>query len=117
MLFRSDRGALHARIAQRFDTMLTAEPSLLDEVEVLRTRGDLHLGLPSMRCVGYRQAWEYLDGMSTRDEFRAKGLAATRQLAKRQLTWLRAMPNRIVLDCLARDATAQALNEVRKALG
>jgi tRNA dimethylallyltransferase len=113
----SDRGALHARIAQRFDAMLTAEPSLLDEVEVLRTRGDLHLGLPSMRCVGYRQAWEYLDGMNTREEFREKGLAATRQLAKRQLTWLRAMPNRIVLDCLARDATAQALNEVRKALG
>mgnify|MGYP006269443129 FL=1 len=113
----SDRGALHARIAQRFDAMLTAKPSLLDEVEVLRTRGDLHLGLPSMRCVGYRQAWEYLDGMNTREEFRAKGLAATRQLAKRQLTWLRAMPNRIVLDCLARDATAQALNEVRKALG
>lgn len=113
----SDRGALHARIAQRFDAMLTAEPSLLDEVEVLRTRGDLHLGLPSMRCVGYRQAWEYLDGMNTREEFREKGLAATRQLAKRQLTWLRAMPNRIVLDCLARDVTAQALNEVRKALG
>jgi tRNA dimethylallyltransferase len=113
----SDRGALHARIALRFDAMLTAKPSLLDEVEVLRTRGDLHLGLPSMRCVGYRQAWEYLDGMNTREEFREKGLAATRQLAKRQLTWLRAMPNRIVLDCLARDATAQALNEVRKALG
>jgi len=113
----SDRAALHARIALRVDAMLTAKPSLLDEVEVLRTRGDLHLGLPSMRCVGYRQAWEYLDGMNTREEFREKGLAATRQLAKRQLTWLRSMPNRIVLDCLARDATAQALNEVRKALG
>jgi tRNA dimethylallyltransferase len=113
----SDRSALHARIAMRFDDMLSANPSLLDEVRALRARGDLHLGLPSMRCVGYRQAWEYLDGSVTEEEFREKGLAATRQLAKRQLTWLRGMENRIVIDCLAADAPAQALGHIQQALG
>ena len=97
--------------------MLAATPSLLDEVATLRARGDLHLGLPSMRCVGYRQAWEYLEGTVTRDEFREKGIAATRQLAKRQLTWLRNMPNRVVVDCLAHDAHEQVLAIIQKALG
>ena len=83
----SNRAELHARIAVRFDHMLSAKPGLLDEVNALRSRGDLHLGLPSMRCVGYRQAWEHLEGLISRDELREKGLAATRQLAKRQLTW------------------------------
>ena len=69
---------------------------LLAEVARLRERGDLHPGLPSMRCVGYRQAWEYLDGQIDRATLREKGIIATRQLAKRQLTWLRAMPDRIV---------------------
>jgi tRNA dimethylallyltransferase len=97
----SDRSVLHARIATRFDAMLDPlSGGLIEEVERLRARGDLHAGLPSMRCVGYRQTWEYLDGMIDRATLREKGIAATRQLAKRQLTWLRATPGRIVLDCL-----------------
>ncbi len=105
----SDRSQLHHRIEQRFDAMLTASPGLLDEVSALRARGDLHLGRPSMRCVGYRQAWEHLDGQYDRAALREKGIAATRQLAKRQLTWLRSMEDRIVIDCLAPDAAAQVL--------
>ena len=98
----SDRAVLHQRIADRFDAMLDrADGGLLGEVRRLRERGDLHPGLPSMRCVGYRQAWEYLDGQIDRAALRDKGIAATRQLAKRQLTWLRSMPDRIVIDCLA----------------
>lgn len=104
----SDRAVLHERIARRFDLMLEND-ALLDEVEVLRRRPDLHPGLPSMRCVGYRQAWEYLDGRTDYNTMRETGIIATRQLAKRQLTWLRSMPERIVIDCLAPDATAQIL--------
>jgi tRNA dimethylallyltransferase len=117
----SDRSVLHRRIEQRFDTMLTASPGLLDEVQTLRARGDLHPGLPSMRCVGYRQAWEHLDAQYDFTTMRDKGIAATRQLAKRQLTWLRSMEDRIVIDCLAPDAAAQVLAKVqegeRKKLG
>ncbi|MFP6558088.1 tRNA (adenosine(37)-N6)-dimethylallyltransferase MiaA [Paraburkholderia sp. B3] len=108
----SDRGVLHARIAQRFDAMLAA--GLVDEVKALRARGDLNANLPSMRCVGYRQAWEYLDGFTDYATMRDKGVFATRQLCKRQLTWLRAMPERIVVDCCAADATAQALAAVER---
>ncbi|WP_338766757.1 tRNA (adenosine(37)-N6)-dimethylallyltransferase MiaA [Massilia sp. METH4] len=104
----SDRAVLHERIARRFDLMLEND-ALIDEVEVLRRRGDLHPGLASMRCVGYRQVWEYLDGHIGYKDMRESGIIATRQLAKRQLTWLRAMPERIVIDCLAPDATAQLL--------
>ncbi|MDB5762285.1 MAG: miaA [Herminiimonas sp.] len=97
----SDRSVLHARIAARFDAMLDRSAGgLIDEVTALRARGDLHLGLPSMRCVGYRQVWEFLDGAYDRLTLREKGITATRQLAKRQLTWLRSMPERIVIDCL-----------------
>ena len=110
----TDRAVLHARIALRFDMMLR-DGALLDEVRALRARGDLHLGLPSMRCVGYRQAWEYLDGEIDAEALRDKGIAATRQLAKRQLTWLRSMPDRIVIDCNAADATAQVLQQVQQA--
>jgi tRNA dimethylallyltransferase len=107
---------LHARIAARFDAMLNAPGGgLLDEVKRLRARGDLHLGLPSMRCVGYRQAWEYLDGEYDLSTLREKGIAATRQLAKRQLTWLRSMPDRIVIDCLGPDPAATALEHARAA--
>lgn len=113
----SDRSVLHERISNRFDAMLSATPGLLDEVTALRARGNLHPGLPSMRCVGYRQAWEYLDRTVTRDEFREKGVAATRQLAKRQLTWLRSMTDRVVIDCLVDDAAEQALALIQKALG
>lgn len=112
----SDRSVLHARIATRFDAMLSAEGGLLDEVRRLRTRDDLHLGLPSMRCVGYRQAWEYLDGVYGFAELREKGIAATRQLAKRQITWLRSMPDRIIVDCIASDAGSQLLELTRRAL-
>ncbi len=93
----ADRAWLHARIAQRFDAMLAQD--FLGEVRKLRTRGDLHLDLPSMRCVGYRQAWEALDGTLPKTELRDRGIFATRQLAKRQITWLRAMPQRQVVAC------------------
>ena len=98
----SERSVLHERIAARFLRML--DEGFLDEVRRLRARGDLHPGLPSMRCVGYRQAWEHLDGLYDRDTMIARAVAATRQLAKRQLTWLRSMPERQVVDCLAPDA-------------
>lgn len=84
----AERGWLHARIAERFEQML--QHGLLDEVRTLRARGDLHAATPSMRCVGYRQAWQALDS-GRLDELRERGIAATRQLAKRQLTWLRSM--------------------------
>ena len=113
----SDRSVLHQRIALRFDQMLNASPGLLDEVRNLRSRGDLHQQLPSMRCVGYRQAWEYLDGAIDLHSLREKGIAATRQLAKRQLTWLRSMPDRIVVDCLAPDAAQNILAQVQAHLG
>nr|WP_322005793.1 tRNA (adenosine(37)-N6)-dimethylallyltransferase MiaA [Paraburkholderia tropica] len=108
----SDRAVLHRRIEQRFDAMLAA--GLIDEVKALRARGDLDANLPSMRCVGYRQAWEYLDGDIDYDTMRDKGVFATRQLCKRQLTWLRAMPERIVVDCCAADATAQAVSAIER---
>ena len=107
-----DRAWLHARIAQRFDAMLVA--GFIDEVRALRARGDLHAELPSMRCVGYRQAWETLDGLWGMDSLRARGIAATRQLAKRQITWLRSMLQRRVVDCQAEDATEQVLNAVER---
>ena len=103
----TDRGWLHERIARRFDAMLAA--GFLDEVRALRARGDLHAELPSMRCVGYRQAWEALAGEQPLDSVRERGIAATRQLAKRQLTWLRGLPQRQVIACDAPDAEAQVL--------
>lgn len=112
----SERAALHARIAARFDTMLRGPDTLLDEVVRLRARGDLHLGLPSMRCVGYRQAWEYLDGQYGLDQLRERGIAATRQLAKRQLTWLRAIPERITIDSNRPDAGRAVHDQVRQTL-
>jgi len=111
------RAWLHQRIAQRFDAMLAA--GFLDEVRRLRARADLHPDLPAMRCVGYRQAWSLLDKLNTlknptevqqaEHDFREQGIAATRQLAKRQLTWLRSMPQRRVVACDAPDALAQVL--------
>jgi tRNA dimethylallyltransferase len=89
-LIPEDRAELHRRIAARFERMLAE--GLVEEVEGLRNRYSLHPGLPSMRCVGYRQVWGYLEGEYGRDELREKGIAATRQLAKRQLTWLRSLP-------------------------
>lgn len=89
--FPEDRELLKQRISQRFHQML--ELGFIEEVEALRSRGDLNLDMPSMRCVGYRQAWEYLDGLSTYEEMTEKAIIATRQLAKRQLTWLRKEKN------------------------
>ncbi len=114
------RAWLHERIAQRFDAMLAA--GFLDEVKALRARGDLAPNLPSMRCVGYRQAWELLDeqqahgGEFALGRLRERGIAATRQLAKRQLTWLRGMSERRVIACDAPDALRQLLAQVREAL-
>jgi tRNA dimethylallyltransferase len=109
-LIPSERAVLHQRIAARFDAMLAA--GLLEEVETLRRTHALNADLPSMRAVGYRQAWACLDGAIDRDELREQGIAATRQLAKRQLTWLRSWPDAVVLDCLADDLEAQALARV-----
>ena len=109
-----DRAWLHQRIADRFDTMLSG--GLLQEVMALRERGDLKPDLPSMRCVGYRQTWEALDGAFAMTELSARGTAATRQLAKRQITWLRSMPKREVVACDAPDALEQVLAKVHMLL-
>jgi tRNA dimethylallyltransferase len=88
-LIPHDRAELHRRIANRFDAMLAG--GLVDELSGLRRRFRLDPSMPSMRCVGYRQAWQFIDGVGDRDELRARGAAATRQLARRQLTWLRSL--------------------------
>ncbi|SIT42728.1 delta(2)-isopentenylpyrophosphate tRNA-adenosine transferase [Paraburkholderia ribeironis] len=106
----SDRGVLHARIEQRFDAMLAS--GFVDEVVKLRERGDLSPEMPSMRCVGYRQVWEYLDGAVDYPTMRDKGIFATRQLCKRQLTWLRSMTERVVVDCCDPHASARVLDQV-----
>jgi len=116
----ADRAWLHARIAQRFDLMLAG--GFLAEVQALRARGDLNIDLPSIRCVGYRQAWELLDQAVTTGagpesilpKLHELGVAATRQLAKRQLTWLRGMDERIVIACDAPDALARTLAAVHR---
>ncbi len=116
-----DRAWLHARIAQRFDAMLAA--GFLDEVRRLRAlRPPLHADLPSMRCVGYRQAWEALDDANRSGRpvdlptLRERGIAATRQLAKRQVTWLRSMPARVAVAADAPDVQARLLAAVEAAL-
>lgn len=101
------RSVLHTRIATRFQQML--EHGFIDEVEALRQRGDLHAGLPSIRAVGYRQVWDYLDGQLNRDEMTERGIIATRQLAKRQFTWLRSWKDLHWLDSLADDNLTCAL--------
>ncbi len=114
-----ERGWLHARIGDRFDAMLAG--GLVDEVRALRDRSDLDPDLPSMRCVGYRQVWEMLDSHAAQGPdaaalagLRDRGIFATRQLAKRQLTWLRGMLRRVVVACDAPDATQQVLFRVRE---
>jgi len=116
------RAWLHERIAQRFDAMLAA--GFVDEVRALRARGDLHPDLPSMRCVGYRQAWEEFEFQATRPTgtalnvamLRERGIAATRQLAKRQITWLRSMPRRQSIACDQPHAVADLVQAVLQRL-
>jgi tRNA dimethylallyltransferase len=110
-LIPGDRAVLHQRIAQRFDAMLA--DGLLAELRDLRARYPLTPDLPAMRAVGYRQAWAHLDGVIDATTLREQGIAATRQLAKRQLTWLRSWPDAVVLDCLADDLASQAESRVR----
>ena len=106
-LVPSDRAQLHTRIAARFKAML--EQGLVDELKMLRANYPLHADMTSMRCVGYRQAWQYMEGKISEEELLDKGIAATRQLAKRQLTWLRSMPDNIELDCLKHDLPQKVL--------
>lgn len=114
-LIPSDRAVLHRRIAQRFDQMLA--DGLLDEVRALRARHALTASMPAMRAVGYRQAWACLEGDIDAATLREQGLAATRQLAKRQLTWLRSWPGAVVLDALDTDVEDQAMRAVAAHLG
>ena len=110
----ADRAWLHARIEERFRRMLA--DGLVREVRDLRRRRELSPDLPSMRCVGYRQTWEALES-GTLDALAERGIAATRQLARRQLTWLRSMPERQVIACDAPDAAAQVVAAVRTLIG
>jgi tRNA dimethylallyltransferase len=105
----TDRAWLHARIARRFDQML--DEGLVDEIRQLRARGDLNPALPSMRCVGYRQAWACLEAGDLTG-LRELGVAATRQLAKRQITWLRSMPDRVSVPADAPDVMQRLLQAV-----
>jgi tRNA dimethylallyltransferase len=109
-LIPSDRSVLHDRIASRFEKMLC--DGLVDELRALRDRYPLHRDMTSMRCVGYRQAWEFLEGEIDEAVLMEKGIAATRQLAKRQLTWLRSMPENIEVDCLAPNLYEQVFSKL-----
>lgn len=108
----SDRKVLHERIALRFSNMLSS--GFLTEVRALRARADLHKDLPAIRAVGYRQAWEYLDGDYDEAAFIEKGIAATRQLAKRQLTWLRSWPELNWLDILENDGKLKNIKHLEQ---
>ena len=114
-LLPEDRRALHARIAQRFDAMLA--DGFLDEMKTLRARHDLHAELPAIRAVGYRQAWEHLDGKTDAAEFRDRAIFATRQLAKRQITWLRSDVGARVFDPDTAHPLSRAVDAVELFLG
>lgn len=111
-LLPSDRAVLHQRIAERFDAML--ELGLVEEVRGLRSQYALNPLMPSMRCVGYRQAWQHLDGELDMDSLREKGIASTRQLAKRQMTWLRGMGDIISIDCLIKELVDSSISKIRQ---
>ena len=112
----SDRAVLHQRIVQRFEAMLAA--GLVDEVRVLRAHHpDLNAAMSSMRCVGYRQVWEMLEGRLPKTELRERGIYATRQLAKRQITWLRGFSDIERIDCLRADAAGQVMTAARQFIG
>lgn len=108
----SDRGLLHQRIAKRFELMM--DEGLINEVTALKKRNDLHLGLPAMKSVGYRQVWEYLEGEYDYATLVERGIIATRQLAKRQLTWLRSWPSLEWVDSQRPDALDKVLKLVRE---
>jgi len=110
-LIPSDRARLHEEIEKRFDHMLAA--GLVAEVERLRNEYGLDATMPSMRCVGYRQAWQFLEGRLGEEALRSEGIAATRQLAKRQLTWLRAMSDVMVFDSLEPDVAGRVFEYVQ----
>ncbi|HYA65807.1 MAG TPA: tRNA (adenosine(37)-N6)-dimethylallyltransferase MiaA [Burkholderiaceae bacterium] len=112
-LMPEDRAELHRRIERRFDAMLAQ--GFLAEVQALRERGDLHSQLPGLRSVGYRQAWEHLERGTTKEQFRSAAIAATRQLAKRQITWLRSMNDAIRIDPFAGDALDRAAGVLAEA--
>lgn len=113
-LLPSARAQLHRRIEQRFDAMLDA--GLVDEVRRLRASHQLHADMPSMRTVGYRQVWQFLEGDISEGTMREHAVAATRQLAKRQMTWLRSMPDVESLDCLAASTRPFVTERVRNFL-
>jgi tRNA dimethylallyltransferase len=110
----SDRARLHLNLEKRFDEMLLC--GLIEEVEDLRKNTGLHADLPAIRSVGYRQVWEYLDGQIDREQMRYKALAATRQLGKRQLTWLRAIAGRNTFDPFNPDELKAALDYCKQNL-
>lgn len=110
----ADRKVLHQRIEQRFDLML--QSGFIDEVKQLRENPDVHIDLPAMKSVGYRQAWQYLDGEFDYDTMREKGIIATRQLAKRQFTWLRSWPNIHWLDTFANNNVEQVISVYQTSL-
>ncbi len=110
-LLPGDRGILHQRIATRFQQMM--QQGLVEELRQLREKYPLHPDLPSMRCVGYRQGWQYLEGQISEAQLVETGIIATRQLAKRQLTWLRSMPENREINCLSDDLTRQVRNALR----
>jgi tRNA dimethylallyltransferase len=110
----NDRARLHLNLEKRFDEMLSG--GLIEEVELLRKNTGLHADLPAIRSVGYRQVWEYLDGQIDREQMRYKALAATRQLGKRQLTWLRAIAGRNTFDPFNPDELKAALDYCKKNL-
>jgi tRNA dimethylallyltransferase len=114
-LVPSDRSLLHRRIEERFDAML--EAGIVEELEKLKAAFTLSPALPSMRCVGYRQAWDYLEGKIGKAEMRERSIAATRQLAKRQLTWLRSFPDLVRLDAGAAKDSAVALDLLLHEIG
>ena len=109
-----DRSVLHDRIALRFEKML--DDGLVDELRALRDEYALEPDMPSMRCVGYRQAWDFLSDRISRSELLEQGIAATRQLAKRQLTWLRSMENMTEFDCLTNNVSDLVLEYIRQEL-
>lgn len=105
----SNRDILHERISDRFNKMIDKD-LLINEVKKIRKKWNLNLNLPSMKCIGYRQTWEYIDGLIDRNTLKEKSIIATRKLAKQQLTWLRNMNEKIIIDCLEKNCVKKILN-------